>query len=47
MISEEMILIWGRISQIIIVLMILLGCYVLLDDVREFVKRRREHEREN
>lgn len=48
MISKEFILIWGRISQFIIVTMVTLGYYVVFDFIRECIHRRRKkNEREN
>ena len=40
MMSEEFILIWGRISQTIIVFITALACYVLIDIVVYWIKRR-------
>lgn len=42
MISEEFILIWGRISQIVIITMVTFGYYSLFAFIRDDIHRRRK-----
>ena len=44
MVSEEFILIWGRISQFVIITMVTLGYYVVFDFIRECIHRRKKNE---